>query len=70
LQAGLRAEDAAERAINLVTVQQGLMFSPVVVSAVQRERAGIREICMGQRPVAQPPGSMIPTGATAVIRPS
>lgn len=49
LQAGLRAEDAVERAMNLVTVQQGLMFSPVVVSAVHRERDRIREVCIARR---------------------
>jgi response regulator RpfG family c-di-GMP phosphodiesterase len=49
LQAGLRAEDAVERAMNLVTVQQGLMFSPVVVSAVHRERDRIREVCIAKR---------------------
>jgi response regulator RpfG family c-di-GMP phosphodiesterase len=49
LQAGLRAEDAVDRAMNLVTVQQGLMFSPVVVAAVHSERQRIRDVCIAAR---------------------
>lgn len=42
LQAGVRASDAVDRALSLVAAQQGSAFSPLVVGAVNRERAAIR----------------------------
>lgn len=38
LQAGTRPSDAMERALGLVVAQQGALFSPLVVGAVQRQR--------------------------------
>ncbi len=45
LQAGLHPESAADRALNLLAVQQGLMFSPVVIASMHEHRAAVRKIC-------------------------
>jgi response regulator RpfG family c-di-GMP phosphodiesterase len=43
LQAGLNADNAVDRAVHLVTVQQEQLFSPSVVGAVHRQTELIRE---------------------------
>jgi putative two-component system response regulator len=49
IQAGLNADNAVDRAIHLVTVQQTQVFSPVVVGALHRKRETVREICTEHR---------------------
>jgi putative two-component system response regulator len=51
IQAGMKPADAVDRAIGLVIVQQGTLFSPLVAGAVHGQRAAIRAICTGGRPV-------------------
>ncbi len=51
VQAGLNGDNAVDRAIHLVSVQQGEAFSPVVVGAVHRSTEAIREVCAQPRPV-------------------
>jgi len=43
--AGVSPEVAVERAIGLVLVQQGTVFSPEVARAISRERVAIQSIC-------------------------
>ena len=45
LQAGLNPDSAFDRSINLLAIQQGLMFSPVVVSSLQQRQSEVRAIC-------------------------
>ena len=54
LQAGLNPENAVDRAINLLAIQQGLMFSPVVVASLQQQRTRVRAICAVPRPSQEP----------------
>jgi response regulator RpfG family c-di-GMP phosphodiesterase len=54
VQAGLNPDNALDRAIHLVSVQQGETFSPVVVAALQRKREITREICTAPRLDAGP----------------
>jgi len=49
IQAGLNPDNAVDRAIHLVTVQQTEVFSPVAVAALHRKRETVREICTVQR---------------------
>ncbi|HUF64573.1 MAG TPA: response regulator [Gemmatimonadaceae bacterium] len=56
MQAGMRPLDAVDRAVSLVVVQQGSLFSPVVAAAVHRERSAIRSILAVDREREQPAG--------------
>ena len=58
LQAGLNPDNAVDRAIHLVTVQQGDAFGPMVVSALQRTREDVREICTAPRVESMPTPKM------------
>lgn len=49
IQAGMRPLDAVDRAVSLVVVQQGTLFSPVIAAAVHRERSAIRAILAADR---------------------
>jgi response regulator RpfG family c-di-GMP phosphodiesterase len=51
IQAGMKPADAVDRAIGLVIVQQGTLFSPLVARAVHGQRSTIRAICTVGRPV-------------------
>ncbi len=49
VQAGMRVQDAVDRAVSLVVAQQGSLFSPIVVGAVHRERGTLRELLSADR---------------------
>jgi response regulator RpfG family c-di-GMP phosphodiesterase len=44
-QAGVPVSDAVDRAIGLVLVQQGTVFSPLLAAVVQREADFVRKVC-------------------------
>ena len=48
-QAGLSPDNAVDRAIHLVSVQQAEVFSPAVVSALHKRRERVREIVTAHR---------------------
>jgi HD-GYP domain-containing protein (c-di-GMP phosphodiesterase class II) len=58
LQAGLNPDNAVDRAIHLVTVQQSEAFSPLVVSGLHRRREEVREICTAPRVESMPTPKM------------
>lgn len=49
LQAGLDASAAVDRALGLVSAQQGTVFSPMIAAIAMRERGQIQRICGGNR---------------------
>jgi len=54
IRAGVAPEAAVERAIGLVLVQQGTVFSPEVARAISRERVAIQSICAVTRSDPRP----------------
>jgi response regulator RpfG family c-di-GMP phosphodiesterase len=60
MHAGMKPADAVDRAVSLVVVQQGALFSPLVAGAVHREKAAIRAVLTAQRPEESSPASQEP----------
>lgn len=50
IRSGIEPGKAADRAMNLVTVQQNQAFSPLVVGAMHQAAAALRDICAQERP--------------------
>jgi response regulator RpfG family c-di-GMP phosphodiesterase len=65
IRSGLEAGEAAERAMNLVTVQQNLAFSPPAVAAMHRAADALRDICAQERPPETTAASPVPELALA-----
>jgi putative two-component system response regulator len=49
MHAGMKPADAVDRAVSLVVIQQGTVFSPQVAGAVHREKAAIRAVLTADR---------------------
>jgi response regulator RpfG family c-di-GMP phosphodiesterase len=65
IRSGLAPEDAAARALNLVTVQQNQVFSPLAVGAMHRASDALRCICTAPRPSEVPQAMLVPAMAAA-----
>lgn len=65
IRSGLEASDAAERAMNLITVQQNLAFSPSAVAAMHGAADSLRTICQLDRPPESSATSPIPAMAAS-----
>lgn len=59
-QAGVPVSDAVDRAIGLVLVQQGTVFSPLLAAVVQRESDFVRQVCESAEDIPRAGGAAGP----------